>query len=84
MAVDTIYRTLTEILREVFEDDELVATPELTAHDVPDWDSLSHLRLVMTVQKRFGIRFSANEIGKLANVGDLARLIAAKAPERGG
>jgi acyl carrier protein len=84
MATDDLYATLTVILREVFEDEELVARPDLTADDVADWDSLSHLRLIMTVQKRFGIKFSAGEIGKLTNVGDLARLITAKVSERGG
>lgn len=74
-----IFPRLTTILRDVFEDDGLVATPELTADDVEEWDSLSHLRLIMTVQKAFGVKFSASEIGRLKNVGDLAQLIQAKA-----
>jgi acyl carrier protein len=56
-----------------------VARPGLAADDVEDWDSLSHLRLITTVQKKFGVKFSAGEIGRLKNVGDLAALIEAKA-----
>jgi acyl carrier protein len=79
MQADAIYPRLTTILRDVFDDASLVARPDLTADDVEDWDSLSHLRLITTVQKAFGVKFSAAEIGRLSNVGDLARLIEAKA-----
>jgi acyl carrier protein len=80
MQIDAIYSQLTTILREVFDDPALVARPDLAADDVEDWDSLSHLRLITTVQKAFGVKFSAGEIGRLNNVGDLAALIQAKAP----
>lgn len=73
-----IYSRLTDILRDVFDDDSLEATPELTATDVDGWDSLTHIRLLLTIEKAFSIKFSTAEIGKLENVGDLARLIAAK------
>jgi acyl carrier protein len=42
------------------------------------------LRLIATVQKRFGVKFSASEIGKLNNVGDLARLVEARGSGQGG
>jgi len=79
MHADAIYPQLTTILRDVFDDAALVARPDLTADDVEEWDSLSHLRLITTVQKTFGIKFSAAEIGRLSNIGDLAHLIEAKA-----
>jgi acyl carrier protein len=74
-----IYPRLTDIMRDVFDDENLIAGPELTADDVEEWDSLSHLRLMLTIQKAFGVKFSAGEIGKLKNVGELAHLIQAKA-----
>jgi acyl carrier protein len=73
-----IYSRLTDIFRDVFDDESLEATPELTASDVDGWDSLTHIRLLLTIEKAFNIKFSTAEIGKLQNVGDLARLIAAK------
>ena len=69
---------LTEIFRNVFGDDTLVVAPTLTAKDVPGWDSLRNIRLMLTVERAYGVRFSASEIGKLQNVGDLARLVQAK------
>ena len=74
-----IYRTMTTIFRDVFEDDLIQVTPQLTADDVDGWDSLNHIRLMLAVQKKFGVKFSASEVGKLGNVGDLVALIRAKA-----
>ena len=79
MSSDQIYATLTEIMQDVFDDDEIVANPELTAKDVEGWDSLSNLRFILSVEKEFGVKFTAAEIGKLANVGELAAMIAARA-----
>jgi acyl carrier protein len=73
-----IYEKLTGIFHNVFDDDSIAVTPGLTASDVDEWDSLSHIRLVLTVEKAFGIKFSASEIGKLKNVGEFVDLIQAK------
>jgi acyl carrier protein len=73
-----VYKRLTEVMQNVFGDDDLVATPELTASDVEGWDSLKHVRLVLSVEKAFQISFSAAEIGNLKSVGDLADLIKKK------
>lgn len=72
------YDTLTTVFHDVFDDDSIVVTPELTADDVDEWDSLRHIRLVAAVEKRFGLSFSAAEIGRLKNVGQLVSLIEAK------
>jgi acyl carrier protein len=79
MPLDTIYQKLTEILRDQFDDDTLVAQPGLTADDVDGWDSFAHIRLMLSVERTFGVKFSASQISSLKNVGDLASLIASKA-----
>jgi acyl carrier protein len=79
MTEASILERLTPVLREVFDNDELVATAELTARQVPGWDSLGHVRLFVEIERAFGMRFSATEIGSLKNVGQLAQLIARKA-----
>ena len=73
-----IYQRLNAIFVDVFDDDELVLKPESTADDVDGWDSLSHIRLIISVEKAFKIKFSASEVGKLKNVGELAGLIRSK------
>jgi acyl carrier protein len=74
-----IYARLTEIFQDVFDEDAIQLTPELSAKDVDGWDSLSHIRLILTVEKAFKIKLSTSEIGKLENVGDLVALIRARA-----
>lgn len=74
MSIQT-YERLTEILRDVFDDDDLVARPDMTAGEVDGWDSFAHLRLMLTVEQTFGVKFSASQISSLKNVGELADLI---------
>ncbi len=74
-----IYPRLTSIFHDLFDDDTIAVTPDLTADDVPEWDSLRHVELILAVQKAFKVRFSAADIANLKNVGELAGLIEAKA-----
>lgn len=73
-----IYAKLNPIFRDVFDADDLVIKPEMTAKDVDGWDSLSHVRLGLTVERAFGVRFSAADITGLKNVGELVALVRAK------
>jgi len=73
-----IYSRLAEIFQDVFDDDSIVVSSELSAKDVDGWDSLTHIRLILTVERAFKIKFSTSEIGKLENVGDLVALIQAR------
>ena len=70
-----IYSKLSSIFHDVFDDDELVLRPDMTADEVPEWDSLSHIRLVLTIQQKFGVKFSAAQTTNLKNVGELVALI---------
>ena len=79
MDQSTVYERLTTIFRDVFDDDELELKPELTAKDVDGWDSLTHLRVILSAEQAFRVKFTTSEIGKLQNVGDLATLIQARA-----
>jgi acyl carrier protein len=72
-----IYTRLTEIFHDIFDDD-VVLSPDLSAKDVDGWDSLTHIRLILTVEKAFTVKFSTSEIGKLQNVGDLVSFIKAR------
>jgi len=74
----TIMEKLTGIFRTVFDNEEINLWPEMTANDVDGWDSLSHVNLILSVEKGFGIRFSQKELLTFKNVGDLARSIERK------
>jgi len=70
-----IYTRLSTIFGDVFDEDEIEVTPNLSAKDVAGWDSLTHVRLMLTVERAFNTKFSAQEIGSLENVGELIALI---------
>lgn len=69
---------LTPIFRDVLDDDDLTITPATKADDVDGWDSLAHIHLVVSIEKAFRTRFSAEEVSSLENVGDLVALIIKK------
>ena len=71
----TLYATLTEILQDTFDIDDLVATPELTAAHVEGWDSMGNVRFFLAIEHEFGVRFNASEISSIKNLGDLAGML---------
>jgi acyl carrier protein len=73
-----LYAKLQPIFRDVFDEDDLTVGPETTASDVEGWDSLAHIRLIVSVEKAFGVAFSSAEVGELENVGHFVALIRAK------
>jgi acyl carrier protein len=65
-------------LQEVFDNvflEPVQLTPELSADDVEEWDSLIHIALVVAVEKSFDIRFRVGEVEGTKNVGEFANLI---------
>ena len=73
-----IYDELTPIFREVFEDDTIVLKADMTAADVERWDSLGYVRLIVSIEEGFGIKFSTPEFTDIKNVGALVQLIKKK------
>ena len=78
MEREEILKKVEEVFREELELDDLVLTDETTADDVEEWDSLSHVQLVVSLEKAFGIKFSSREILSWENIGDLIDCIAKK------
>ena len=78
MDESAIYTRLTEIFQSVFDDDFITATPALSAKNVDRWNSLTHIRLMLTIERAFKVKFSTSEMGKMENVGDLVTIIKAR------
>ncbi|MGA8222304.1 MAG: acyl carrier protein [Candidatus Acidiferrales bacterium] len=55
---------------------------QTTASQVPGWDSLNHVNVIVAVEKHFQVRFSNLEVLRLKNVGDLQRLVDSKTQQR--
>lgn len=78
MTESEIYAALTQIFRDVFDDDALVLTAETTAEDIDGWDSQTHVLLIVAAEERFTVRFRTAELESLRNVGQFVHLILAK------
>jgi acyl carrier protein len=79
MQQSEIYAKLTQVFRDILGSDTLVLRPELTATDVPDWDSFNHINIVVATEAAFKIKFKSAEIEELKNVGEFVQLIQKRA-----
>ena len=66
-----IFKKVNEIFCDELDNDDIVLTDETRADDVEEWDSLSHVQLIVAIEKAFGIKFTSNEILSWNNVGEL-------------
>lgn len=73
-----ITEKLTAIFHGVFNDNNIVLSDEMTAKDVENWDSLTHMLMITKVEETFGIKFKLKELNKLKMVGDLINTIETK------
>jgi acyl carrier protein len=71
MNSDEVWARLTGVFREVFDDDEIVIAPATTARDVDGWNSLANIRLMISIEVEFAIRFDVGEFQEYRSVGDL-------------
>ena len=70
---------LNVVFREVFDDETIEIFEAMTAKDIEGWDSLTHIVLVVAVEKEFGITLNAAQVGTLKNVGEMLDLLEGRA-----
>lgn len=75
MERNEILERVQEVFRDELELDDLVLTDETTADDVEEWDSLTHVQIVVALEKAFALKFTSREILSWDNVGDLVDCI---------
>ncbi len=78
MANADTHQRIEVIFRDILDDETLVLRPEMTAGEVENWDSISHIDLMVGVEREFGLRFTTAEVAGLKNVGDLEALVEKK------
>lgn len=78
MTRQEILEQLADIIRDIFDDDELDITEQTTAADVEDWDSLEQINILVATEREFSVKFSVSEVEGLRNVGEMVDLIASK------
>ena len=71
MDAKELKKRLTEVFRDVFDDDSIVITADTTADDIEDWDSIEHITLIGAVEDEFGMKFKMGEVSGMNNVGEM-------------
>src|SRR5579859_2068140 len=66
------------VMEDVFDLDNLAIGPGTNAEDIEEWDSLTHIRLIVAIERRMKVKFKNAELDGLMNVGDLVKLIDTK------
>lgn len=69
---------INEIFKEVLDNEEILLSEQSTADDVEEWDSLSHIQLIVAIEKFFKIRFTSREIQSWENIGELISSVETK------
>lgn len=75
---EEIIEKLTTVFHEVFNDNTIILTDEMTAADVENWDSLTHMLMITKVEEDLGIKFKLKELNRLKKVGDLINIVETK------
>jgi len=78
MEKTAIINKLTDIFRDVLENEEIVLQPQTTAEDIAEWDSLNHIQLVVAIEKAYKIKFTTAEIQNWKSVGEMVDSINTK------
>jgi acyl carrier protein len=79
MAEVDINPALTRIFRQVFDRPDLVLNAAMTARDVQGWDSFKQIEIIIAVEEHFRIELDSKEMDNLNSVGDLVKIVNAKA-----
>lgn len=77
-SVNDIIHEMTNIFRDVLDTEEIELAESTTADDIEEWDSLTHIQLVVSIEKHFKVRFKSSEISSYKNVGEMAASIKQK------
>ena len=71
-----ILKQVQDIFRDILDDEEIVLEDSTTADDVEGWDSLTHIQLIVAIEKQFKIKFTSKEILSWRNIGEMLDSIA--------
>lgn len=71
MEKNEILAKMQRLFIDVLDNEDIILTEETTSNDIEEWDSLSHIQLIVEIEKTFGIKLTAHEVTGLANIGEM-------------
>lgn len=71
MEKQVVLENVQDVFRDVLDNDEIVLSYETKADDIEEWDSLTHIQLIVAIEKKFKIKFSSKELMAWKKVGDM-------------
>ena len=74
---------LQTVFRDIFDDDTILLHPEMTSADIPAWDSLNQIKIIIGSEQAFGIRLKPREINALENVDEMVDHLCKALEKRG-
>jgi acyl carrier protein len=76
---EEVYKRLTEVFIDVFDDEDIKLSDVTTSDDIEDWDSLEHVNLIVAIEKEFGMKFTMGEVTGMKDVGAMVDIIVNRA-----
>ena len=73
-----VFSTMAGVFKRVFDDETIQLADATTAQDVPGWDSLTHINLIIEIEEEFGLTFTVDDIAGLKNVGEMVAMVERK------
>ncbi|RYY30116.1 MAG: acyl carrier protein [Chitinophagaceae bacterium] len=78
LTINEVMSQITTIFRDILDNDDIALSNTSTADDIEEWDSLTHIQLIVALEKHFKIKFTTQEITSYKNVGEMAESILKK------
>ena len=75
MTRENVLEQVQDILKDIFDDEDIVVTNDTVADDIEDWDSLEHINVITSMEKHFKVKFAMNEVTGFKNVGNMVDVI---------
>ena len=76
--IETLRGQVQEVFRRVFGRSDLAIGESTIAADIAEWDSLTHINLIIALEQEFGVQFSSQDVASMSRVGDLFKLLQEK------
>jgi len=81
MEKSIVIEKLTLVFKDIFKQEKIVLTDNLTANDVEGWDSLTHMLLISEIESVFSLKFKLKDLNRMKNVGEMINIIESRLAE---